>query len=82
VERIATGKGDTVAARAWLQRTNLWRERTNLRTGSERLRGVANDRRSTEGGALTRPTADVRSYPLVVPPVFGFRFGPVQFGIF
>jgi hypothetical protein len=37
------------AARAWLQRTNLWRERTNLRTGSQRLRGVANDRRSTEG---------------------------------
>src|SRR5262249_4285925 len=27
---------------AWLQRTNLWRERTNLRTGAERLRGVAN----------------------------------------
>jgi hypothetical protein len=25
---------------AWLQRTNLWRERTNLGTGSERLRGV------------------------------------------
>jgi hypothetical protein len=25
---------------AWLQRTNLWRERTNLRTGSQRLRGV------------------------------------------
>ena len=31
-------------AGAWLQRTNLWPERTNLRTGSERLRGVANDR--------------------------------------
>ena len=51
----------------WLTRTNLWRDRANLRTGSERLRGVAIDRRSTEGGALTRPTADVRSYPLVVP---------------
>src|SRR5258705_13338625 len=25
---------------------------------------------------ITRPAADVRSYPLVVPPVFGFRFGP------
>jgi len=24
----------------WQQRTNLWREKTNLRTGSERLRGV------------------------------------------
>ena len=27
-------------AAQWLRRTNLWRERTNLRTGSERLRGV------------------------------------------
>src|SRR6516165_4543293 len=26
--------------RPWQRRTNLWRERTNLRTGSERLRGV------------------------------------------
>jgi hypothetical protein len=25
---------------AWQRRTNLWRERTNLRTGSERLRGI------------------------------------------
>jgi hypothetical protein len=25
---------------AWQRRTNLWREPTNLRTGSERLRGV------------------------------------------
>ena len=24
----------------WLQQANLWRERTNLRTGSERLTGV------------------------------------------
>src|SRR5262249_36320418 len=24
----------------WQRRTNLWRERTNLRTGSERLKGV------------------------------------------
>ena len=61
-------RGDAVwqATRAWLQRTNLWRQRTDLRTESERLRGVAND----------RPTADIRSHPLVVPPVFGFRFGP------
>src|SRR5262249_12566900 len=29
---------------AWLQRTNLWRNRTKPRTASERLRGVANDR--------------------------------------
>src|SRR5262249_30172259 len=27
--------------RAWLQRTNLWRERTNLRTGPERLNGCS-----------------------------------------
>ena len=27
-------------SRSWQRRTNLWRERTNLRTGSERLRGV------------------------------------------
>ena len=26
--------------RPWQRRTNLWRERTNLRTGSERLTGV------------------------------------------
>src|SRR5262249_19638159 len=36
--------------RCWQRRTDLWRERTNLRTGSERLTGVANDRRSTESG--------------------------------
>jgi hypothetical protein len=35
-------RGDAVwqATRAWLQRTKLWRERTDLRTGSERLTGV------------------------------------------
>ena len=50
---------------SWQRRTNLWRERTNLRTGSDSLTGVAND----------RPTADVRSHAPVVPPVFGFRVG-------
>jgi hypothetical protein len=32
--------------RPWQRRTNLWRERTNLRTGSERLNG----RRPARGG--------------------------------
>src|SRR5262245_42719632 len=70
--------------RRWQRRTNVWRRRTNLTTGSERLRdmpvyeeyqivingaqrrlimraltnAMANDRRSTAGGALTRPTED------------------------
>jgi hypothetical protein len=45
-------RGDAVwqATRAWLQRTNLWRERTDLRTGSERLRGCSGHRRHNPWG--------------------------------
>jgi hypothetical protein len=49
-------RGDAVwqATRALLQRTNLWRERTNLRTGSERLRSF----RPARGGGT--PPADAQ----------------------
>jgi len=40
VGAFRTLAGRLLTARDWQRRTNVWRERTNLRTGSERLTGV------------------------------------------
>src|SRR5262249_13569695 len=56
IERRSGARPDPPWRGAWLQRTNLWRNRTKPRTASERLRGVANDRAGLIG-STTRLTS-------------------------